>query len=108
MNRIIALLAIIAFGLMSTASARAARTQMIGTASMPTTAMTNHSSTAPHDQQPPCDQGQDMACAACCAVVPVAAPIFPVRLITMTGFKSANLLAQTGLVVPPALPPPRR
>lgn len=107
MNRIIALLAIIAFAVMSTVSARAERATMIGMASMPTTAMAHHPSTVPHDQRSPCDQGQNMACAGCCAVVPVVAPVVPVPLISMTGFKPANLLTQTGLVVPPALPPPR-
>lgn len=107
MNRIIALLAIIAFAVMSTVSARAERAPMIGIASMPAMAMAHHPSTAPSDQQPPCDQGQNMACAGCCAVVPVVAPIFSVRLISTAGFKSADLLAQTGLMVPPALPPPR-
>lgn len=107
MNRVMALLAIIAFAVMNTASVRAARAPMIGMASMSVMAMTDHASTAPHDQQPPCDQGQNMTCAACCAVVPVVAPVVPGRLISMTGFKSVDLLTQTGLVLPPALPPPR-
>ncbi len=107
MNRITALLAIIAFAVMGTVSARAERAPMMGMAPMPAMAMAHHSSTVPRDQQPPCDQGQNMTCAGCCAVVPVVAPIFPVRMISIAGFKSVDLLAQTGLVVPPALPPPR-
>lgn len=99
MTRISALLAIIAFAVMSTGMARA---EPLATP-LSVSAMANHA-----DGQPsPCDQAPQMTCSGCCIIMLASAVAVPDRVTGVARFAVADFLAQLGRVVPPALPPPR-
>lgn len=113
MSRIAALFAIIAFVVMTTGMASARAMPMVGSgpmagmgpmSAMPTTAHMAHQDSAP---QSPCSDAAGAMCDICCAVAPAAALIMRDAAPVRPGFVMARLVVQTGLAVPPALPPPR-
>ena len=100
MIRLAALFAIIAFVVTSTGMA-SARPMRMGMDAMP---MMAHVPGAP---ELPCGNAAGASCDICCVVAPTPAPIVPSTLSIRPTFAVARVAVQTGLAVPPALPPPR-
>lgn len=104
MSRIVALFAIIALIVMSTGMASAQPMPMPG-GDMPMAAMVNdHGRAMP---KAPCSGHVGATCDLCCAVAAAPAPMLASVAETPPSFLPALPAAQSGLIVPPALPPPR-
>lgn len=106
MSRIAALIALIAFAVLSTSLASA---RPMGVAGMP--AMSAGMTMAEHRggaADMPCGEAGAAMCDICCIAAPAAAWFPGQRPLIRARFGRAMDKVQTGLAVLPALPPPRR